>query len=267
MVCGYAVHRCASCDLEFVHPTPSPEAVAAVYASNYFEGGAYSNYFENERKTSQQKAHSRLDTFARLGVTGGALLDLGCAAGYFVDEGLARGFDAYGVEPSERARAHTPARAKDHVLADLDDPRLPQTFDAVTLWDVLEHLPDPVKALSGIQARLAPRGWLGIVVPAIGNVNTRIAPKTWDQYKPPEHLWFWSLSSLTAFLNQHGFDVIHHDVAWQRWSRWVDPDGSVRHRPTRLLRKVDATVHRAAAAVLGRSMVTDSIAVYARARS
>lgn len=264
---GHQIHRCSRCDLEFVHPTPSPEEIAAVYAGGYFTGGAYADYFENERKTSMHKARQRLDTFAELGLGGGRLLDLGCAAGYFVDEALGRGFDAWGVEPSEDARRQAPARALDRVVATLDDARLPRRFDAVTLWDVLEHLPDPEDAIAGIRERLAPGGWLGIVVPAIGNINTRWAPSTWDQYKPPEHLWYWSLRSLSAFLDRQGFEVVRHGVAWERASRWFDLQGTRRHLGARTLRKLDAAIHKGLAALAGRELITDSIALYARSRA
>lgn len=264
---GYAVHRCARCDLEFVHPTPTSEAIAAVYASDYFEGGAYADYFSAERDLAERKARARLDALASLGVTRGASLDLGCAAGYFVDAALRRGFDAFGVEPSPRARAHCPSSVARRVVEALDDPALPERFDLVTLWDVLEHLTDPLAAVRSIRARLAPRGWLAVVVPAIGNVNTRIAPSTWDQYKPPEHLWFWSLRSLTALLAKHDFDVVRHGVAWERHPRWVDPTGADRRPLVRGLRAVDAGLHAAVARLGGRAWVTDSVAVYARSRS
>ncbi|MEZ4411100.1 MAG: methyltransferase domain-containing protein [Polyangiales bacterium] len=140
---GYPVHRCARCDLEFVHPTPSPEDIAAVYASDYFEGGAYDDYFAAERDLAERKARARLDMLASLGVTQGTSVDLGCAAGYFVDAALERGFDAYGVEPSARARAYCPASVESRVVERFDDPALPARFELVTLWDVLEHLPTP----------------------------------------------------------------------------------------------------------------------------
>ncbi|MEZ4411099.1 MAG: hypothetical protein R3A52_32150 [Polyangiales bacterium] len=105
------------------------------------------------------------------------------------------------------------------------------------------------------------------MVPAIGNVNTRLAPSTWDQYKPPEHLWFWSLRSLTALLTKHDFDVVRHDVAWERHARWVDPTGADRRPLVRALRALDAGLHRGVARLGGGAWVTDSIAVYARSRS
>ncbi len=263
---GYDVHRCAACDLEFVHPTPSPEAIAAVYETGYFEGGAYADYFAVERDLSERKARARLDTLASLGVSGGSSLDLGCAAGYFVDVALSRGFDAYGVEPTQRARERAPDAVASRLVAGLDDPALPTRFELVTLWDVLEHLPDPDATLRSVRARLAPRGWLAVVVPALGSVNTRLAPSTWDQYKPPEHLWFWSLRSLTRLLAKHDLDVVRHEVAWERFARWVDPAGADRRPVVRALRAVDAGLHRALAALGGRRWLTDSVAVYARSR-
>lgn len=263
---GHDVYRCEACDLEFVWPTPAPEAIAAVYARGYFTGpgAGYEDYFERERGIAARKAGARLDRLAALGHGAGRLLDVGCAAGYFLEAAAARGYDVAGVELSAEARAQSPAALRDRIapsLASVDG-----GFDVVTLWDVLEHLPSPDAALAEIAPRLAPGGALGLVLPVLGSVNTRVAPRTWDQYKPPEHLWFFSRAALRALLARHGMEVVHEEAAWTRRSRFVDPEGRRRGVAWRALRGADAALTAALATVAGEAVRVDSVAFYARRR-
>ena len=99
----------------------------------------------------------------------------------------------------------------------------------------------------------------------IGSTTTRLAPTLWDQYKPPEHLWFWSPRAMRATLADHGLAVVREDVAWRRPSRFVDLDGVSRSPAVRAVRALDALAHRALSAVAGAGVVTDSVAFYARA--
>lgn len=261
-----AIHRCPACDLEFVHPTPDPTTLSSVYSNDYFTHGAYDNYFITERDLARRKATQRLGVLRSLGAHHGQLIDLGCASGFFIDEALNHGFDAYGIEPSTAARAHATVRTAQRIALSLDSPTLPPHFDVITLWDVLEHLPDPFSTLASLRQRLRPSGWLALVVPTLGNVNTRLAPTTWDQYKPPEHLWYFSLRALTALLSQHDLDVVHHHPAWERHARWNLTPPLLRSSFRAVFNTVDTAVHRALSLVAGRHWVTDSIAVYAKAR-
>ncbi len=262
---GHAVHRCDACDLEFVWPTPPPEALRAVYERGYFTGAGagYDDYFGRERDLAARKAAARLDALASVARRRpGRLVDVGCAAGYFVEAALARGWDAHGVEPSPEARQGMDPSVAPRVAASLD--ALDGDFDAVTFWDVLEHLPDPLAALRAARARLRPDGVMGVVVPVIGSVNTRVAPRTWDQYKPPEHLWFFSRrAAREALWKGAGLRVVREEVAWRRDARFVDPEGRARSAFVRLARGVDGALHRALAAVWPDATV-DSVAFYAR---
>ncbi|MFO0609326.1 MAG: class I SAM-dependent methyltransferase [Polyangiales bacterium] len=262
---GHAVHRCDACDLEFVWPTPPPEALRAVYERGYFTGAGagYDDYFGRERDLAARKAATRLDALASVARRRpGRLVDVGCAAGYFVEAALARGWDAHGVEPSPEARQGMAPSVAPRVAASLD--ALDGDFDAVTFWDVLEHLPDPLAALRAARARLRPDGVMGVVVPVIGSVNTRLAPRTWDQYKPPEHLWFFSRRAVReALWKGAGLRVVREEVAWRRDARFVDPEGRARGAFVRLARGVDGALHRALASVWPDATV-DSVAFYAR---
>jgi SAM-dependent methyltransferase len=262
---AYAIHRCDRCDLEFVWPTPSPDAVKAVYERGYFsgDGPGYEDYFGRERDLAGRKAAARLDALAALGRTGGTMLDFGCAAGYFVESARAHGWDAYGVEPSPEAQRGWSEGARPYLAASLDALRHRGPFDVITAWDVLEHLADPIETLRALRALARPGAVFAVVVPVIGNVNTRLAPSTWDQYKPPEHLWFFSRASRRAtLLAGAGARVVREDVAWARRSRFVDPEGRARALWTRAARAVESSLFRAAS-VVAPSLTVDSVAFYA----
>lgn len=261
---GYDIARCPRCDLEFVWPTPTAGAVRAVYGDGYFTAGrfGYEDYFGREREVAHRKAHARLERLASLGHRGGRVLDVGCAAGYFLEVAQAQGWSVEGVELSAEARAHAPRSVRPHIRE--GDEGLQGPYDVITFWDVLEHLDAPDEALRTYAASLAPGGALGIVVPVLGSVNTRLAPRTWDQYKPPEHLWYFSPRAMRKLLHSQGFQVVYEEPAWVRRSRFVDPDARRRGLAWRALRGAEGLAFDLAARLGGASLRVDSMAFYAR---
>lgn len=270
---GHRVRRCEGCDLEFVEELPTPEQLAAVYERDYFagEGHGYGDYFGAQRAEADAKARARLDLLARLGAHGPAL-DLGCADGRFVLAARGRGLDAHGVELSSEARAHADPSITARVHATLDAARPHGPFALVTAWDVLEHLPDPSQTLRALREVTAPDALVAAVTPVIDNVTARRAPRWWDQYKPPEHLWFFSRRSLRALLcDALGADPVHEEVAWERPARVCDgfaPLARRRGQPVRALRALEGSLWSLAKrAHLARAdYATDSALVVVRKR-
>lgn len=265
-ICGFSIHRCSRCDLERVWPLPDDDALRSIYTQSYFRGpgAGYADYYARERSSAAKKSATRLDRAAELGVTSGRYLDVGCAAGFFLEHAQDRGFEVVGVEPSDEARAAASAKVQPYIVASIDGVR--GDFDLITLWDVLEHLRDPLETLSALAPRLRPGGLLGVVVPVLGSINTRVAPTTWDQYKPPEHLWYFSPNAMRKCLQRSGFDVVHEEPAWVRPARFVDPEGTRREPVLRGLRSIDAALHAVAAKLLGASLCVDSMLFFARGR-
>ncbi len=81
------------------------------------------------------------------------------------------------------------------------------TFDAVTLWDVLEHLPEPHAALAEIARILRPGGRLVLTTGDVGSLAARLSGSRWHLYTIPEHLFFYTRKSLRLLLEAHGFRV------------------------------------------------------------
>jgi len=266
---GFRVHRCEACDLEFVHPLPAPAELSAVYSEGYFsgEGPGYADYFGAERASNLEKARRRLDLLETLGLPSrGRVLDVGCSDGTFVESAAERGHAAYGIEVSAEALARIPADTRARVAPSYTEAAAWAPFDCVTFWDVLEHLPDPQEALREAKRLLVPGGIVGVCVPVIDNLNARLLPRTWDQYKPPEHLWYFSRKSMRQLLSSEIGPVAFEETAWRRESRLFDVALSFNRHVGRPLVWAEGLLSRACirAGLIPETMLDDSVLVFAR---
>jgi len=266
---GFRVYRCDACDLEFVHPLPAPAELSAVYSQGYFTGAGagYSDYFGVERASNQDKARRRLDILETLGIPrSGRVLDVGCADGTFVESAAERGFAAYGIEVSAEAMARMPAKIRPRVARSYAEAAAWGPFDCITFWDVLEHLPDPAEALRDARRLLTSGGIVGVCVPVIDNLNARLLPRSWDQYKPPEHLWFFSRKSMRKLLASEIGAVAFEETAWRRESRIFDVALSFNRNGGRSLVRAESVVNRACvrAGLIREALLDDSVLLFAR---
>jgi SAM-dependent methyltransferase len=165
-------------------------------------------------KLRQATAAMRLETLGRLGIRGGALLDVGAAGGYLVEHANRAGFDARGVEVSEHAvriaSLVVPGKVHHGALETLDLP--PDSLDVVTLFDVLEHVPEPEDSLSRLAGWLRPGGWIAVTTPDVDSLSARLMAGLWPHYKE-EHLFYPSREGLRMLFAATGFEVAHEERA------------------------------------------------------
>jgi SAM-dependent methyltransferase len=136
------------------------------------------------------------------------LLDVGCGFGTFVAIMRARGWEAEGVDPSSAAVAAAGQKGRPIRLGTLEDLQAArEAYDAVTLFYVLEHLPDPMGALRSISRLLAPGGTLLLRVPHTTPIVRLLAPIGLGSalYDPPYHLYDFSPAVLREMLARTGF--------------------------------------------------------------
>lgn len=202
---GYKIVRCRACTLLYVSPTPSDAELAAHYQqASYFEGDAgqgYRNYAEME-KALLPHFQRRLHFLAARLNGPGSLLDFGCASGYFLELAQHAGWQVTGVELSaqmaQRA-AQRVAASGGRVFTSLD--ALGEAkFDAITLWEVIEHLPHPLETLAALSAHLRPRGMLMLSTPNTAHWQAQRKPDAWVGYRPPSHLLFFTPPTLERML-------------------------------------------------------------------
>lgn len=135
------------------------------------------------------------------------LLDVGCHIGVMLEIAKERGWQAVGIEPSAWAAARAKERGLDVVNATLAHAKLaPGTFDAVTLWDVVEHLTDPAADLHHVHRVLKPGGVVGIHTIDIESPLARLMGARWP-WLMEMHLYYFSPRTLKNMLEQIGFRV------------------------------------------------------------
>lgn len=205
--------RCRRCDLVYINPRVAESAILEAYA-----GSVEENYVsESEGRYITFQADARL--LERWAPAKGRLLDVGAAAGLFVKAAKEAGWDAVGVEPCRWLADY--ARSKlglDVRTATLLEARLPEaSFDAVTMWDVLEHLADPSAELREAARIIKPGGLLLINFPDFSSVLARLAGRRW-WFLLSMHLYYFTPATLKKMLEQAGFSALGVMPHYQRLS-------------------------------------------------
>jgi len=165
-VAGYNLERCLSCSFTFMNPQFTETAISQLYTRENYEEliALYARINNTQRLAQYNEKISRIEAYRP---TKGRMLDFACGAGYFYEQAIARGWDAYGVELgdwcSEAARRRGLPNMHIGLLRDLDFPD--DYFDVVNASQVFEHLPNPKADLLELKRILRPGGLLVIDVP------------------------------------------------------------------------------------------------------
>ncbi len=207
---GFVYARCDKCHAVYVTPMPSDEEVSVIYQTlSYFEGNSeigYGNYAAMHKALAPH-FRRRLRILASYLPRRGKLVDVGCADGFFLELARADGWEVVGVEISEPMAQEVARRLHVSVATSADD-LPPGGYDAITLWEVVEHFPEPVAELRRLAARLRPGGVLMLSTPNVGHWQAMDAPKTWNLFCPPAHLVLFTATSLQMALEKAGFSGI-----------------------------------------------------------
>jgi len=203
---GYPIARCRSCTLVQVDVDLERRELEQIYDEGYFTSEVFHDYIA-EREVRVAAGAEATQTLARM-VRDGRLLDVGCAAGFFL-EAASPVYDVTGVElsafASEYARRELGLRV---ITGDVTDGALAgEHFDVITLWNTVEHLADPVEALEAV-ARLSRPG--SLVVLSTGDVSGPMARRNlreWNLMSPPYHLFFFSPRTIELLLAKAGFQL------------------------------------------------------------
>jgi SAM-dependent methyltransferase len=183
------------------------------YTAEYFSGGrsdGYADYRSSEPVLRREFTRS-LD-FVRRFRSGGRLLDIGCAYGFFLKQAQ-RYFNVAGIELAEDA-AQSCREAGLHVLSGTaDEAALAQigNVDVITMFDVIEHLPQPRETLALCHRHLSPGGVVVITTGDFASLAARWSGARWRLMTPPQHLWFFSAESLRRTASSLGYIIEHLD--------------------------------------------------------
>jgi SAM-dependent methyltransferase len=215
----FDIFECSNCRLRFTTNAPDAEFIGPYYQSPDYishsntRKGLVNNLYHLVRTHTLASKHHLLKH--ETGLSSGSHLDIGAGTGAFVQYMQKAGWQSQGIEPDEKAREcalneHStkllPAAALDSLPA--------ESFDAITLWHVLEHVHDLYPYLAQIKKLLKSKGKLFIAVPNYTSYDAEKYGVYWAAYDIPLHLYHFSPSSMKYLLQNAGFNLNGTKPMW-----------------------------------------------------
>ncbi len=221
-----SVVTCKQCRLRYVNPRVSQQMLEKGYVETYYPPEKVERIHTDSMEWLQMT--ERLTELEKQRRDKGRLLDVGCGIGTFLHLARERGWEPHGVDPSESGIAFAQEVHKLNVqCGTVFDADFPDShFDAITLYHVLEHIPELNPFLSELRRVLRPNtGTLVIEVPNGESLQSRFQKADWPYVHPRDHLYYFSARSLPPLLRKHGF----RDITLGKPKR-VSPAAGVRFR-------------------------------------
>lgn len=208
---GIPIFRCVSCGTAFADQTVEMLDTETLYGQSYFRSDEPAlGYRDYERIADLKRItfDARLIDIERI-ASRGRLLDVGCATGLFVDMATSRGWETTGIDVSAFAIQQARRYKGTFLVADLMTVSLPpQSFDVITMFDVIEHVRQPIEVLRRAARLLSNRGLLVVETPNVGGLLAWVMGQRWPHYRPPEHLFYFTPASLRLALSQSEFEML-----------------------------------------------------------
>lgn len=219
---GFDVIHCESCGFKHIIPIPSEDELKRIYKHEYHvkDKPLMLQHQLEDADWHEATNKARLKTIEKkLGRTG-TLLDIGSGNGFFLKQAEECGWQAKGIEPSDKAVEYCDSIGLDIIHGVFDQKCADSigTFDVIHLWEVLEHLPDPAAMLALCRQALNPGGLIIIGVPKDYNKLQKIITENMDEkpwwLAPPHHINFFNRSSLERLLRRFNFEPLHYEISF-----------------------------------------------------
>lgn len=199
----YTLARCPACSLVWLSDPPKPVDMHVHYTD------AYHRLISTAGQNSPSRWDSRKEVLAQYKHSG-AILDLGCSSGAFLESLPKDPWKLYGIEMSAEGARTAEARTGARVfVGDILDAPLPrESFDVVTCFDVLEHLYEPRRVMARVGEWLKPGGIFYVLVPNVDSAEARVFGSYWHGLEIPRHLFHYSPASLKFLGESAGLRVL-----------------------------------------------------------
>ncbi|MHB8510921.1 MAG: methyltransferase domain-containing protein [Actinomycetota bacterium] len=212
LVGEYQIFRCA-CGVRTLSPEPNEQELVEVFD----DGSIYGEASSLKAEILAQNRRSLKDV--EKVVAPGRLLDVGCGLGYMLEAARDRGWKATGVDPSPFSVANAQRNGFEAHHGLLDRLNLPsESFDALTLLQVVEHLLDPRELLAECWRLIRPGGAILVETPNPASLLARVKRSAFNYWIPPIHCVWYSPDSLARVLNESGFKLVRV-ATWSPRSR------------------------------------------------
>jgi 2-polyprenyl-3-methyl-5-hydroxy-6-metoxy-1,4-benzoquinol methylase len=184
-------------DLLITSPQPSPENLG-----RYYESNDYISHTDSKRSLFEKAYHfvkgialkNKLNLINNCSSIKGNLLDIGAGTGDFLLTAKQNGWNTIGVEPSEKAKGI--AIGKGIQFSDSTEELESNSFDVVTMWHVLEHVPNLETQIKELKRLVKPNGTIIIAVPNFKSYDANYYGKFWAAFDVPIHFWHFSKTAI-----------------------------------------------------------------------
>ena len=208
----FEIWECRDCTLRFTQNIPDESAITKYYQSEEYishsdtKKGLVNTLYHKVRNITLRNKFSIVKKYT--GLEKGNVLDIGAGTGAFLNQMKEKGWNVKGLEPEEKAREF--AQVNYEIL--LDPPQnleelLEGTFDAITLWHVLEHVHNLKLYLNRFYELLKEKGVLFVAVPNYLSADAKKYGPDWAAYDVPRHLYHFSPRSMKILMRKYGFSV------------------------------------------------------------
>jgi len=216
---GFYIVQCAVCGFVFVNPRIPDSDLYKMYSDHYFtsasEGYGYKDYelTSNLRIKTFEKWISDIEPY--LSKTRGAVLDVGCASGYFLELMRTGGWEVEAIELDKDMIAKVKEKNIPVSERPFEEFTSSKKYKLITMFDVLEHIPDLKSAFAKFHDLLDEDGIVALITPDFSSAQRKLFGKKWFQYKPQEHIQYFTPETLSRAIKPYGLQVIHTSASGQ----------------------------------------------------
>lgn len=197
------------------HPQPTLDRLGM-----YYEFDDYISHTDGKRTLFEKMYHfikrraikNKLRLIEQHQPVKGKILDIGAGTGDFLLEAKNKNWETVGVEPNEKAKSI--AIKKRVLFADTIEKLESNSFDVITLWHVLEHVPDVVHQVAELKRLLKPSGTLIIAVPNFKSFDANYYKTLWAAYDVPRHLWHFSKTAIEKLFDKQNMNLVAVKPMW-----------------------------------------------------
>jgi len=198
----------------FLETSPQPKSDKL---SDYYKSDDYISHTDSKRnlfekvyhvvrKISLKKKLNLIDSFSKENKN---LLDVGCGTGDFLQTAQKNNWTVSGIEPNEQARKIANKKTNNSVFEIEQLSKFEEnSFDVITLWHVLEHLPNLENQISVFKKLLKPNGTLIIAVPNYKSYDATYYKEFWAAYDVPRHLWHFNKTAISKLVSKEAMQVL-----------------------------------------------------------
>ena len=206
---SFAINECLNCSFKFTNPRPLDDELNKYYQSeNYISHTNKAHSFSQiiYKTIRNYTLRHKLKLVNSLS-NKGSILDVGCGTGEFLQVCAKNRWTIHGVEPDHKARDKAENLLGTKIYENLFACESENTFQIITLWHVLEHLPDLNKTIKHLKKLLAKQGRILFALPNVDSYDSRKYKEYWAAYDVPRHLYHFNQITFKKLMKKHELKI------------------------------------------------------------